>query len=152
MLQDVLYRVGGPVRKVPFIERGIASLIQAMQDGRTVEVGAIGIEGVTGANALFGGEKAILECIVQIPGGDLAIKRDILKEEMAQDAALNSLLQSYLSLSVSQLAQTAACDRLHTLEQRCCRWLLTAHDSAGADTFVMTHEFLSMMLGFAVRA
>jgi len=143
----VLSRVGEPVRKLHFIERGIASLIQTMHDGRTVEVGAIGIEGVTSTSALLDGNTAILECVAQVPGDGLAIDRDILRDEMARDPALNKILHAYQNVTISQLAQTAACNRLHTLEQRCCRWLLTAHDSAGADTFELTHEFLSMMLG-----
>ena len=146
-VQTVLYRIGQPIRKVHFIQRGIASVIKTMQDGRTVEIGGIGIEGMTGANALFDGNKAILECVVQVPGEALVIKSDVLKAEMAQDVELSMLLHAYQSLTISQLAQTAACNRLHTLEQRCCRWLLIAHDSAGNDTFPLTHEFLSMMLG-----
>ncbi len=143
----VLSRVGEPIRKLHFIEHGIASLIQTMHDGRTVEVGAIGIEGVTSTSALLDGNSAILECVAQVPGDALAIDRDVLREEMARDPALNKILHAYQNVTISQLAQTAACNRLHTLEQRCCRWLLTAHDSAGADTFALTHEFLSMMLG-----
>ena len=85
--------------------------------------------------------------MAQVPGDGLAIKREILREEMARDPALNTMMHAYQNVTISQLAQTAACNRLHTLEQRCCRWLLTAHDSAGSDTFELTHEFLSMMLG-----
>jgi CRP-like cAMP-binding protein len=66
---------------------------------------------------------------------------------MEKDPAVNKLLQGYMHVAEQQLAQTAACNRLHTLEQRCCRWLLTAHDSVRSDTFPLTHEFLAMMLG-----
>lgn len=145
--QRVLYRVGEPIQKMHFIERGIASLVHTMRDGRTVEIGAVGIEGLTGAHALYDGGKAVLECIVQVPGEGLAVDSDVLRDEAAHDAALNKMLQAYLSLTISQLAQTAACNRLRALEERCCRWLLIAHDSAGADVFSLTHEFLSMMLG-----
>ena len=102
---------------------------------------------MTSTSALLDGNKAILDCVAQVPGDGLAIKREILREEMARDPALNTMMHAYQNVTISQLAQTAACNRLHTLEQRCCRWLLTAHDSAGSDTFELTHEFLSMMLG-----
>lgn len=145
--QHVLLRVDQPIRTVHFVERGIASLIQTMRDGRVVEIGAIGIEGASGINALFDGNKAILECVIQVPGEAFSLDASVLKTLIAADPELNTLLHAYQSLSISQIAQTAACNRLHTLEARCCRWLLTAHDSAGGDTFPLTHEFLSMMLG-----
>ena len=126
-----------------------ARLSQTMKDGRTVEIGAIGIEGVTGTSALFDGNKAILECVVQVPGEALALQAAVLRDVLASDLELSTLLHAYQSLTISQIAQTAACNRLHTLEARCCRWLLTAHDSAGVDTFPLTHEFLAMMLGGA---
>ncbi len=118
-----------------------------MQDGRTVEIGAVGIEGVTGSNALFGINYAMLESIVQVPGTALRISRDILRGEMAKNETLRDILQRYAHFAVSEIAQTAACNRLHSLEERCCRWLLIAHDSARSDTFPLTQEFLALMLG-----
>lgn len=118
-----------------------------MQDGRTVEIGVVGTEGLTAAHAIFGIDTAILESVVQVPGSAHRISAKILRREAARSEPLRNLLQRYAHFAVSAIAQTAACNRLHSLEQRCCRWLLIAHDSARAATFSLTHEFLAMMLG-----
>jgi CRP-like cAMP-binding protein len=144
---DIIYRSDALIEHVYFVEKGMVSLIKTMGDGRIVEIGAIGIEGVTGSNALFGVRVAILESIVQIEGAALRISCEALRAELVRSEALRGVMERYAHLAISQLAQTAACNRLHRLEQRCCRWLLIAHDSARADTFSLTHEFLAMMLG-----
>jgi CRP-like cAMP-binding protein len=145
---QIIDHVDGAVKHLYFVNKGIVSLIKTMKDGRTVEIGAVGIEGVTDPNALFGViDTALLEAIVQVPGTAFRIGRDILRREMARDQALRELMGHYAHLFVDQIVQTAACNRLHSLEERCCRWLLTAHDSALSDTFPLTHEFLAMMLG-----
>jgi CRP-like cAMP-binding protein len=118
-----------------------------MGDGRTAEVGAIGIEGVTGPDALFGIPDAILECIVQVPGTALRMRPEALRKEMLRSPELHGFIARFVQSIINQIAQTAACNRLHSLEERCCRWLLTAHDSAGADSFAITHEFLATILG-----
>lgn len=130
-----------------FINRGLISLVKTMRDGRTIEIGAIGPEGVTDPNAVFGINETVLESMVQVPGIALRIRRDTVQAVMQEDAALRTLLERYARFAFHQLAQTAACNRLHSLEERCCRWLLIAHDSAHSDTFPLTHEFLAMMLG-----
>jgi CRP-like cAMP-binding protein len=107
----------------------------------------VGIEGISNPSALFGFNRAIFENVVQIPGTTYRIKQDKLSELIAQDDALAKTMEKYRHFSISALGQTAACNRLHYLEERCCRWLLIAHDSARADTFLLTHEFLAMMLG-----
>ena len=118
-----------------------------MRDGRSVEIGAIGIDGITDPYALFGIDEAVVETMVQIPGTAFRIKRDVLIYQFQTDTALHEIIQKYRRLNLSQIVQTAACNRLHTLEERCCRWLLIAHDSALSDSFPMTHEFLAIMLG-----
>lgn len=143
----VLFRARAEVRRVYFIDQGMVSLIQGMKDGRTVEVGAIGTEGAVGSNAVFGVSDALLETMVQMPGRARAVAPDVLAEEARRCHVLSSLLQGIVHIEVAQIAQTAACNRLHSLEQRCCRWLLTAHDNGGSDTFPLTQEFLAMMLG-----
>ncbi len=144
---DIVYRPGDLVKDVYFINRGLLSLVKTMRDGRTVEVSTRGIEGVSAPAALFGVDTTILECVVQIPASAFAIHANALRRAMAKSHTLNALFQGYAHLAVDQLAQTAACNRLHSLEERCCRWLLIAHDSARSDTFPLTHEFLAMMLG-----
>ncbi len=144
---QIIDRVDGPIEYLYFVNRGLVSFVKTMQDGRTVEIGAVGIEGLTDPNALFSIDRAIVESIVQIPGTALRIKRNVLRHEMEKDKALREMMQKYARLAIGQLMQTAACNRLHSLEERCCRWLLMAHDSALSDTFPLTHEFLAMMLG-----
>lgn len=144
---EVIDREDRPIGDVYFVNRGLVSLVKTMRDGRTVEIGAVGIEGITDPLALFGITTAALETIVQIPGTAFRIRRDVLREQMTAHKALRELLEKYTHFAVSQLAQTAACNRLHSLEERCCRWLLMAHDSALSDNFPLTHEFLAMMLG-----
>ena len=80
-------------------------------------------------------------------GAALRLKPSTLREAAARDPALAELALGYVGASIGQIAQTAACNRLHGLTERCCRWLLRAHDSAGGDTFQLTHEFLALMLG-----
>ena len=143
---QIIDQVDGPIEYLYFINRGLVSLVKTMQDGRTVEVGAVGIEGITDPSALFGIDRAIVGSMV-IPGGAMRIRRDILRREMEKDNALLDTMHKCVRFATSQLVQTAACNRLHTLEERCCRWLLIAHDSAQAKSFPLTHEFLAMMLG-----
>ena len=108
---QVLYRVGDQIEHLYFINRGLVSLIKTMQDGRGVEIGAVGIEGIAGLGALYGIESAILEWVCQISGDAFRVDRSWLRDEMTQDRALQELLQRSHALAVSQFAQTAACNR-----------------------------------------
>ena len=140
-------RLDQPIEYMHFVNRGLISFVKTMLDGRSVEIGVVGIEGISNPYALFGINKAVLETMVQIPGTTFRIRRDKLMDIIAQDDALEEAFEKYVHFSVAAIAQTAACNRLHYLEERCCRWLLIAHDSARSDTFPLTHEFLAMMLG-----
>jgi CRP-like cAMP-binding protein len=123
------------------------SIVKTMEDGRSVEIGAIGIEGMTSAITLMGFDRIALEAIVQIPGSAFRMARDAAIGVMRHDKAFSQVVQDHARFTLGQIAQTAACNRLHHLEERCCRWLLIAHDSALSDTFPLTHEFLAMMFG-----
>jgi CRP-like cAMP-binding protein len=144
---EIVYRPGDVVTDVCFINRGLLSLVKTMRDGRTVEVNTRGIDGVTAPASLFGFDTTILECVVQVPASGFSIRASVLRSAMARSRMLNGLIQRYTHLAVDQLAQTAACNRLHSLEERCCRRLLIAHDNARANTFPLTHEFLAGILG-----
>jgi CRP-like cAMP-binding protein len=85
--------------------------------------------------------------MVQLPGRSLRLGTRLLRQEMEEDGALRRLLLRYIEATMSAIAQSAACNRLHLLERRCARWLLASHDRAEGDTFPMTHEFLALMLG-----
>jgi CRP-like cAMP-binding protein len=143
----VVARAGQTVEHIYFVSRGLISFIKTMQDGRVVEIGVAGIEGLTNPHAIFGVNKAALDAVVQIPGSALRIRRDTLRQCLVEDRKLREVLANYAYFAIIAFAQTAACNRLHHLEERCCRWLLIAHDSALSDTFQLTHEFLAMMLG-----
>jgi CRP-like cAMP-binding protein len=144
---QVIGRFDRPIEHIYFINRGLVSLVKTMEDGRMVEVGAVGIEGVTDPYALFRTRRAILDTIAQIPGTAARIKRETLLDELERDPPLREQLRRYSAFSFGQVAQTAACNRLHSLEERCCRWLLIAHDNADANMVPLTHEFLALMLG-----
>jgi CRP-like cAMP-binding protein len=134
-------------RDIHFINRGVVSLIKRMKDGRAVEIGARGIEGCTAVSTLLGIDLPLFESVVQVPGNALAIRKPVLQGYFNKSQALRNIVTAYAHASAAQIAQTAACNRLHVLKQRCCRWLLFAHDAARSDTFSITQEFLGMMLG-----
>jgi CRP-like cAMP-binding protein len=143
----VLCRLGERIHHVHFVESGFVSLVKNMSDGRAVEVGGIGCDGLVGVNALHGYEKSIFECVVQMGGSARRVTVRALHHVMEHSPSLRALLMRYGYLVIHQVVQTAACNRLHSLEQRCCRWLLTAHDSADGHRLSLTHEFLAVMLG-----
>lgn len=146
-LRSVIYLTGAPIEYIYFVNRGLVSLTKTMEDGRTAEVGAVGTEGIVGFFALFGAGRALWDYTVQVPGSAFRIKMSTLLAEMERAPALRVLLQRYTHLPITQLTQTAACNRLHSLAERACRWLLIMQDGAQSDTFLMTHEVLAVMLG-----
>jgi CRP-like cAMP-binding protein len=145
--RQVIYHVDDFISHLYFVERGLISLIKIMQDGRTIEIGLIGIEGMLCPSAVLGLNTALFDTIVQIPGSALRLQRSLFLKHATKNEMAHELIQHYMAFAIREFAQTAACNRLHPMEQRCCRWLLIAHDSARADTFPLTHEFLAMMLG-----
>jgi CRP-like cAMP-binding protein len=144
---EVLFDVGTPVTHLYFIERGLVSLVKRMEDGKALEVGAVGIEGISTPNAIFGVDRAIVESVVQIPGAVLRIRKEDFKEMLDDDADFRRVVQGYISAALNQVAQTAACNALHSLEERCSRWLLIGHDNALSDSFPLTHDALAQALG-----
>ncbi len=144
---EVLEEAGKPVRHLYFVNRGLVSLVSMMRDGRVVEARVVGNEGMTTPHVLFWSNRSILQSIVQVPGSAFRIEYQKLKDLVDDDSILRDRLERYLHFAVISLAHAGACNRLHRMDERCCRWLLIAHDSAGFDTFPITHEFLAMMLG-----
>lgn len=142
-----LGEVGQTVEHVYFVNRGLVSLMQSMRDGRAVDVATVGIEGLADPCTLLGLDHAILDVIVHVPGEAYRLSRPHLLAMMARHPGAKALLEHYMQWLVGQMAQNAACNRLHNLEQRCARWLLTAHDSARADQFALTQDYLALMLG-----
>jgi hypothetical protein len=112
---QIIDQVDRPIEYIYFVNRGLVSFVKSMQDGRTVEVGAVGIEGITYPNALFGVDKAIVGSMVQIPGTAVRIRRDILQREMEKDSALLDMMHKCAHFAISQLVQTAACECYGTI-------------------------------------
>ena len=117
------------------------------QDGKGVEVALIGSEGLAGVSAAMGGQSNWHEAVVQAPGDLLKLKVDVFRDELSRSAPLRDHLNRYVLFLLAQVSQTAACNRLHRLEQRLARWLLMTHDQVRTTEFRETHEFLSHMLG-----
>jgi CRP-like cAMP-binding protein len=144
---QVLHAAGALIEDVYFIERGLVSLVKTMSDGRVVEVGTIGIDGMIGLSALIGIDRVLVDVVVQAAGIAWRVRAALIAEEMAQSCRFRNLLLRYGHALLLQIMQTAACNSLHSIDERCCRWLLIAHDSARTDSFPLTHEFLAMLLG-----
>ncbi|HEY0098044.1 MAG TPA: Crp/Fnr family transcriptional regulator [Pyrinomonadaceae bacterium] len=143
----IIYYAGNPVREAYFPLGGMISLVSTTEEGYGVEVAMIGNEGMAGVSAILRGISAPYQVMVQIPGNAMRIKSELLIREFARGEQLNNLLLRYTHTLVSQISQSAVCNRFHTAEARLCRWLLTSHDRVGADTLNLTQEFLAYMLG-----
>ena len=143
----VIYRAGAAVEDILFVDSGLVSLVKSMPDGRSVEVGAVGREGVIGVFAAAGFDHALTDYVAHVPLAALRIRRSVLQRQMLEHEALRGAIMKYLFLLFEQLAQISACNRLHSLEQRCCHWLLVADDNISTNEFRLTHEFLSLLLG-----
>jgi CRP-like cAMP-binding protein len=130
-----------------FLEQGIASVVVTLRNGDTVEVGIIGIDGVVGLPILLGTEGSPGRTFIQIAGSGFRLDADILKEEFERSGKLRQHLQRYMQGFMVQAAQTAACNRLHNIEERLARWLLACRDRMESDQLRLTQDFLGQMLG-----
>jgi CRP-like cAMP-binding protein len=144
---DTLIEVGDVVRHAYFPIDSFISLIAPVDGGSQLEVGLVGNEGMVGTSLALGVRVAPLRALVQGAGLAWKIEAAALSRELARSPALRRVVQRYLYVSLSQIAQTAACTRYHFLEPRLARWLLMTRDRAHSDKFHITHEFLAYMLG-----
>jgi CRP-like cAMP-binding protein len=144
---QVLYPPGGPVDYVHFPSRGVVSVVAVMANGRTIEVGMCGREGAVGAAAVSGDPTSPYLVQVQVAGDGVRIAIDSFRDAVRDGGQLPRLLGRYHAAFLAQMAQSVACNGLHTVRQRCCRWLLMTRDRMVADEFELTHDFLGTMLG-----
>jgi CRP-like cAMP-binding protein len=144
---QVVYEAGSPLENVYFVDRGMISVVCTMGDGETIEVATIGQEGLSGMQAVFGVDRVPYRYNVQVEGQARRMSVAALTEAMAGDPALCRLLYRYHAAFVAQIMQCVACNGLHSVGQRCCRWLLTTQDRVGSDELNITHDFLAQMLG-----
>jgi len=142
-----LYRANKPIEFVYFIETGVGSLVNTMANGQASEVGTIGNEGLVGLPILFGDDRAPTSVYIQVPGIGLQMKATLFKKELARSASMRAVMLHYAHAFFNQVAQSAACNQFHSIEQRCCRWMLMTHDRMQSNQFLLTQEFLAMMLG-----
>ena len=142
-----LYRARKPIEFVYFIESGVGSLVNTMANGDAAEVGTIGNEGVVGLPILLGDDRAPTNVYVQVPGTGLRMEASLFEKELARSASMRTVMLHYAHAFFNQVAQSAACNQFHSIEQRCCRWLLMTHNRMQSDEFLLTQEFLAMMLG-----
>jgi CRP-like cAMP-binding protein len=147
-IKESLYEANQPISSVYFPCNVVISLLTVMEDGAAVEVGTIGNEGMVGLPIVLGTETFPGKAFCQIPGAAMRMEaQQAFREEIRRDGPLQDLVRRYTHTLFTQVAQSAACNRLHSIEERCARWLLMAHDRVGADEFALTQEFLSQMLG-----
>ncbi len=142
-----LYEPGTRVVDVYFPVDGVISMTSTFEDGGMVEIGTIGREGMAGLFGLFGDEPVTHLTSCQVPGRMLHIPAALIRFESERSPALGALLRRFSQALFTQVAQTAACNRLHSLPQRCARWLLMTCDRVGSDEFLLTQAVLATMLG-----
>lgn len=142
-----LYRAHEPIGFVYFIETGVGSLVNTMANGQAAEVGTIGNEGMVGLPLVLGHDMAPTSVYVQVPGAGLRMEATLFKKELARSVSMRTVMLHYAHAVFNQVAQSAACNHFHSIQQRACRWLLMTHDRMQSDEFLLTQEFLAMMLG-----
>ena len=146
-LGEVLYEYGEKMDYVYFPTTAIISLLYIMENGATAEIGVVGNDGIVGTSLFLGGETTTSRAIIQSEGGAIRMKKKDLKAEFKLGGKFQEMLLRYTQALMTQISQTAVCNRLHPIEQQLCRWLLLSHDRLDSDRLVMTHDLISNMLG-----
>jgi CRP-like cAMP-binding protein len=146
-LGEVLYESGMPMTHVVFPTTAIASLLYVMEDGASAEIAVVGNEGIVGISLFMGGETTPSRSVVQSAGHGFRMPAHVLKAEFGRSGAVMHLLLRYTQALITQMAQTAVCNRHHSLDQQLCRWLLLSLDRLQGSDLVMTQELIANMLG-----
>ncbi len=146
-LGKVLYESGDTLRHVYFPVDSIVSLLYVMEDGASAEISVVGNEGLVGISLFMGGESTPSRAIVQSAGSGYRLLGQRLKDEFNRHGELLTLLLRYTQSLITQIAQTAVCNRHHSIDQQLCRWLLLSLDRLSGNRLVMTQELIANMLG-----
>jgi CRP-like cAMP-binding protein len=146
-LGTVLYEQGATLSHVYFPTTAIVSLLYVMEDGASAEIAVVGNEGIVGISLFMGGESTPSRAVVQSAGKGLRLKAPLMKEEFNRAGPVLHLMLRYTQALITQMAQTAVCNRHHTLDQQLCRWLLLSLDRLDGNELVMTQELIANMLG-----
>jgi CRP-like cAMP-binding protein len=143
----MLQEMGEEIEHVYFPHTGMVSLVAVMRSGATVETATIGRWGVIGASAALGAKLAVARAVVQLPGAAAWISASHFHAAAGQSAAIRDLVVRYNDVLLAQIQQSVACNALHAMEARLCRWLLQTHDCIDGNAIPLTQEFLGQMLG-----
>ena len=146
-LGEVLYESGAQMRHVYFPTTAIVSLLYVMEDGASAEIAVVGNEGIVGISLFMGGETTPSRAVVQSAGHAYRMRGQIVKDEFLLAGPMQHLLLRYTQALLTQMAQTAVCNRHHSLDQQLCRWLLLSLDRLHSNELVMTQELIANMLG-----
>ena len=146
-LGEALYESGIQMRHVYFPTTSIVSLLYVMEDGSSAEIAVVGNEGIVGVSLFMGGESTSSRAVVQSAGHAYRLKDQLLKDEFYRAGPMQRLLLRYTQALLTQMAQTAVCNRHHSLDQQLCRWLLLSLDRLLSNELVMTQELIANMLG-----
>jgi CRP-like cAMP-binding protein len=146
-LGEVIYEAGAPLSHVYFPINSIVSLLRVMEDGASAEIAVVGNEGVVGVALFLGGQTTPSRALVQSAGFAYRLPSESLRAEFARIGGLHNLLLRYTQALLTQMAQTAVCNRHHTVDQQLCRWLLLSLDRLSSSELTMTQELIANMLG-----
>jgi CRP-like cAMP-binding protein len=146
-LGQVLYESGATLTHVYFPTTSIVSLLYVMENGASAEIAVVGNEGLVGVSLFMGGESTPSRAVVQSAGGGFRLKAQLMKDEFNRAGPVLHLLLRYTQALITQMSQTAVCNRHHSLDQQLCRWLLLSLDRLRANELVMTQELIANMLG-----
>jgi CRP-like cAMP-binding protein len=146
-LGHVLYESGRTLSHVYFPTTAIVSLLYVMENGASAEIAVVGNEGLVGISLFMGGESTPSRAVVQSAGQGLRLRSNAIKDEFEQAGPVMHLLLRYTQALITQMAQTAVCNRHHSLDQQLCRWLLLSLDRLQGSELVMTQELIANMLG-----
>ncbi|MBD3812035.1 MAG: Crp/Fnr family transcriptional regulator [Betaproteobacteria bacterium] len=146
-LGEVLYESGALLRHVYFPTTSIVSLLYVLEDGASAEIAVVGNEGILGISLFMGGDSTPSRAVVQSAGHGYRLKAERLKQEFNRAGPVLRLLLRYTQALITQMTQTAVCNRHHSIEQQLCRWLLLSLDRLSSDSLTMTQELIANMLG-----
>jgi len=146
-LGKVIYESGEKLDYIYFPTTAIISLLYIMESGATAEIGVVGNDGLIGIAIFMGGDTTPNRAVVQSAGTALKMSAQVMKNEFTRGGAFHNQCLRYTQALITQISQTAVCNRLHSVDQQLCRWLLLSHDRLPSDRLIMTHDLIANMLG-----
>jgi CRP-like cAMP-binding protein len=146
-IRQLLFEAGTPLTHVFLPLSGVMSLVLKLKGGETVEVATVGNEGIVGTPVFLGAERSACTAFCQVAGQALKMRVDHFQRSLQEHPEFGEVVRRYTQGMINQISQTTACNHVHSVQQRMCRWLLMTHDRVGADEFHLTQEFLAQMLG-----